>query len=45
MGRKQLGDELGCRYWGPMRYRRALKIGVEGGRFRKVDGDRYAPIT
>ena len=45
MGRKELGNELGCKYWGPMRYRRALKIGVEEGRFRKVDGDRYAPVT
>ena len=45
MSRKDLGNELGCKYWGPMRYRRALKIGVEEGRFRKVGGDRYAPIT
>ena len=45
MSRKDLGNLLGCKYWGPMRYRRALKIGVEEGRFRKVGGDRYAPIT
>ncbi len=43
MSRKDLGNELGCKYWGPMRYRRALKIGVEEGRFRKVGGDRYGP--
>ncbi len=45
MSRKDLGNELGCKYWGPMRYRRALKIGVEEGRFRKVGRDRFAPIS
>jgi Phage integrase family len=32
---------LGCKYWGPLRFRQALKAGVERGAFRKLDGKRY----
>ena len=41
--RKQIGDRLGCKYWGPMRFRQALKEGVERGAFRKTARNRYAP--
>jgi hypothetical protein len=40
--RKAIGDKLGCKYWGPMRFRSALKAGVERGAFRR-NGNRYAP--
>jgi hypothetical protein len=43
MKRGELGDLLGCRYWGPRRYANALKAGVEQGRFRRVSRGRYAP--
>lgn len=39
--RGEIGNKLGCKYWGPMRFRRALKAGLEQGAFRK-DGDRFA---
>jgi hypothetical protein len=39
--RKEIGDRLGCRYWGPMRFRSALKEGVRRGVLRK-NGNRYA---
>jgi hypothetical protein len=38
-----IGETLGCKYWGPMRFRSALKEGVERGAFRKVGRNRYAP--
>ena len=38
-----IGEALGCKYWGPFRFRQALKAGVEKGAFRKVSGGRYAP--
>jgi hypothetical protein len=40
--RGDIGDRLGCRYWGPLRFRSALKEGVERGAFRKVGRNRYA---
>jgi hypothetical protein len=40
--RKEIGDRLGCKYWGPLRFRNALKQGVERGEFRK-SGRNYAP--
>ena len=43
MKRSDLGDLLGCRYWGPRRFANALKAGVEQGRFRRVGFGRYAP--
>jgi len=38
-----IGDALGCKYWGPMRFRQALKEGVDRGAFRKAGRNRYAP--
>ena len=40
--RKEIGDRLGCKYWGPLRFRAALKEGVQRGAFRKA-GRNYAP--
>ena len=41
LDKSTIGDKLGCKYWGPMRFRGALKEGVNRGAFRK-DGGRYA---
>ena len=43
MERGDIGDALGCKYWGPLRFRGALKAGVDRGAFRKVGGGRFAP--
>lgn len=43
MRRRELGDLLGCKYWGPRRFANALKAGVEQGRFKRVGYGRYAP--
>jgi hypothetical protein len=43
LDRNTIGETLGCKYWGPMRFRAALKAGVERGAFRKVGRNRYAP--
>jgi hypothetical protein len=43
MTRDAIGEALGCKYWGPLRFRQALKAGVERGAFRKLDGKRYGP--
>jgi len=44
MARKDIGNELGCKYWGPMRFRHALREGVDRGAFRKVGSGRYGPV-
>ncbi len=41
--RDQIGEKLGCRYWGPTRFRNALKEGVRRGVFRKLGGSTYGP--
>jgi hypothetical protein len=43
MKRSELGDLLGCKYWGPRRFANALKAGAEQGRFRRVSRGRYGP--
>jgi hypothetical protein len=43
MKRGDLGDLLGCKYWGPRRFANALKAGVEQGRFRRTGFGRYGP--
>ena len=43
LDKSTIGERLGCKYWGPMRFRGALKEGVNRGAFRKVGGKRYAP--
>ena len=42
MSRNDIGDKLGCKYWGPLRFRNALKEGVRRGTLRKSSGNRYA---
>jgi hypothetical protein len=39
--RKEIGERLGCKYWGPTRFRNALKQGVARGAFHK-DGSHYS---
>ena len=41
--RKEIGEALGCKYWGPLRFRRALKAGLERGDFRRTARGRYGP--
>jgi hypothetical protein len=41
--RKEIGDRLGCKYWGPMRFRGALKAGVDRGAFRRTGRGRFGP--
>jgi hypothetical protein len=43
MSKDEIGRRLGCKYWGPLRFRSALKEGVERGAFRKTGHNRYAP--
>jgi hypothetical protein len=38
--RKAIGDKLGCKYWGPLRFRTALKEGIARGALRK-EGNTY----
>ncbi|MGN6872523.1 MAG: hypothetical protein ACTHMY_29385 [Solirubrobacteraceae bacterium] len=44
MRRSELGDLIGCKYWGPRRFARALKTAVDQGRIRHSGVGRYAPI-
>ena len=39
-----IGEALGCKYWGPMRFRNALKEGVKRGEFAKAGRSRYGPV-
>ena len=43
MRRRDIGDKLGCKYWGPRRFANALKAGVEQGRFQRVRRGVYGP--
>ena len=43
MRRSELGDLIGCKYWGPGRYARALKAAVEQGRIKHTGIGRYGP--
>ena len=43
LDRDSIGDKLGCKYWGPMRFRSALKEGVNRGAFRKDSRNHYSP--
>ena len=43
LDRKEIGEKLGCKYWGPLRFRNALKEAVERNAIRKVARNRYAP--
>jgi hypothetical protein len=43
MRRRELGNLVGCKYWGPGRFAKALKAGVEQGRFQHPRFGVYAP--
>jgi hypothetical protein len=43
MRRSELGDLIGCKYWGPGRFARALKAAVKQGRIRHTRTGRYGP--
>jgi hypothetical protein len=43
MSRKDIGETLGCKYWGPLRFRNALKEGVKRGVFKKTGYNRFGP--
>ena len=43
MRRSELGDTVGCKYWGPQRYARALKTATAQGRIKRTGFGRYGP--
>ena len=43
LSRDEIGERLGCKYWGPLRFRSALKEAVERDAIRKTGRNRYAP--
>jgi MFS family permease len=42
LGREELARRIGARYWGPGRFRAALREAVREGRVRRVSRSRYA---
>ena len=45
MRRGELGELLGCKYWGPGRFARALRAAVDQGRVKHPGFGRYGPTT
>jgi hypothetical protein len=45
LSKNEIGDTLGCKYWGPMRFRNALREGVKRGVFQKTGRARYGPAA
>ena len=43
MRRRDLGNLIGCKYWGPGRFRRALNHAVKQGRIERTGFGRYGP--
>ena len=43
LSRDEIGEELGCKYWGPTRFRKALKEGIARGAFKQAGRNRFAP--
>jgi len=41
--RRDLGNLVGCRYWGPGRFGRALRAGVRQGRLSRPRRGYYGP--
>jgi hypothetical protein len=41
--RRELGQAVGCRYWGPGRFGRALKVAVRDGRLSHPRRGVYGP--
>jgi hypothetical protein len=42
--RRELGQLVGCRYWGPGRFSRALREGVRRGRIARPRRGVYGPV-
>jgi hypothetical protein len=43
--RRELGQLVGCKYWGPGRFARALKAAVGQGRIARTGVGRYGPVS
>jgi hypothetical protein len=43
--RKDIGNTLGCKYWGPLRFRHALKEGIKRGAFQQTSRGHYGPAS
>jgi len=43
--RRELGQLVGCKYWGPGRFGRALRAGVRQGRLSRPRRGVYGPAT
>jgi hypothetical protein len=43
--RRELGNRVGCRYWGPGRFSAALKAAVDRGAIKHTGFGRYAPAS
>ena len=43
--RRELARRVGARYWGPGRFRAALREAVAEGRVKPLRRDQYAPVT
>ena len=43
LSRRELGRVVGCRYWGPGRFGRALRVAVRDGRIRRLRRGMYGP--
>ena len=42
--RRELGNLVGCRYWGPGRFGRALRAGMRQGRLSRPRRGYYGPV-
>ena len=42
--RRELGRVVGCKYWGPGRFSRALKVAVKQGRLAHPRRGMYGPV-
>ena len=43
--RRELGQLVGARFWGPGRFPAALREAVESGRARRVSHNRFGPAS
>jgi len=43
--RRELGELVGCKYWGPGRFGRALRAGVKQGRLSRPRRGVYGPTS
>ena len=44
LSRRELGRHVGCRFWGPGRFGRALRTAVRDGRIRRAGRGMYGPV-